>query len=142
SVTVINEMLGRTFKEVFKNENDELVFRGDYSRGVWGTVFTFFHFQECCEKVWIEDIVGDLDDLQGEPLTEAEVVTEECDVGECHQTWSFFKFGTSKGCVTVRWCGESLGFYSERVSLKRELTDVFDFDSDFVFYGAGKQVCA
>ncbi|HFO5000882.1 TPA: hypothetical protein ACHJ7J_002666, partial [Escherichia coli] len=131
SVTVINEMLGRTFKEVFKNENDELVFRGDYSRGVWGTVFTFFHFQECCEKVWIEDIVGDLDDLQGEPLTEAEVVTEECDVGECHQTWSFFKFGTSKGCVTVRWCGESLGFYSERVSLKRELTDVFDFDSDF-----------
>ncbi|MCQ5895304.1 hypothetical protein MZC75_18190 [Escherichia coli] len=131
SVTVINEMLGCTFKEVFKNENDELVFRGDYSRGVWGTVFTFFHFQECCEKVWIEDIVGDLDDLQGEPLTEAEVVTEECDVGECHQTWSFFKFGTSKGCVTVRWCGESLGFYSERVSLKRELTDVFDFDSDF-----------
>ncbi|EFH2565364.1 hypothetical protein GWZ87_12825 [Escherichia coli] len=131
SVTVINEMLGRTFKEVFKNENDELVFRGNYSRGVWGTVFTFFHFQECCEKVWIEDIVGDLDDLQGEPLTEAEVVTEECDVGECHQTWSFFKFGTSKGCVTVRWCGESLGFYSERVSLKRELTDVFDFDSDF-----------
>ena len=131
SVTVINEMLGRTFKEVVKNENDELVFRGDYSRGVWGTVFTFFHFQECCEKVWIEDIVGDLDDLQGEPLTEAEVVTEECDVGECHQTWSFFKFGTSKGCVTVRWCGESLGFYSERVSLKRELTDVFDFDSDF-----------
>ncbi len=131
SVTVINEMLGRTFKEVFKNENDELVFRGDYSQGVWGTVFTFFHFQECCEKVWIEDIVGDLDDLQGEPLTEAEVVTEECDVGECHQTWSFFKFGTSKGCVTVRWCGESLGFYSERVSLKRELTDVFDFDSDF-----------
>ncbi|EAA0976832.1 hypothetical protein DLY41_09930 [Escherichia coli] len=131
SVTVINEMLGRTFKEVFKNENDELVFRGDYSRGVWGTVFTFFHFQEDCEKVWIEDIVGDLDDLQGEPLAEAEVVTEECDVGECHQTWSFFKFGTSKGCVTVRWCGESLGFYSESVSLKRELTDVFDFDSDF-----------
>ncbi|WP_218074064.1 DUF7448 domain-containing protein [Escherichia coli] len=131
SVTVINEMLGRTFKEVFKNENDELVFRGDYYLGVWGTVFTFFHFQECCEKVWIEDIVGDLDDLQGEPLTEAELVTEECDVGECHQTWSFFKFGTSKGCVTVRWCGESLGFYSERVSLKRELTDVFDFDSDF-----------
>lgn len=34
SVTVINEMLGRTFKEVVKNENDELVFRGDYSRGV------------------------------------------------------------------------------------------------------------
>ena len=131
SVTVINEMLGRTFKEVFKNENDELVFRGDYSRGVWGTVFTFFHFQECCEKVWIEDIVGDLDDLQDEPLTEAEVVTEECDVGDGHQTWSFFKFGTSKGCVTVRWCGESNGFYSERVSLKRELTDVFDFDSDF-----------
>lgn len=127
-VTVINEMLGRTFKEVFKNKDDELVFRGDYYRGVWGTVFTFCHFQDCCEKVWIEDIVGDLDDLKGEPLTEAEVVTDECDVGKYHQTWSFFKFGTSKGSVTIRWCGESEGFYSECVSLKRELTEVIDFE--------------
>lgn len=91
----------------------------------------FSTLRHAAKKVWIEDIVGDLDDLQGEPLTEAEVVTEECDVGDGHQTWSFFKFGTSKGCVTVRWCGESNGFYSECVSLKRELTDVFDFDSDF-----------
>ncbi|ECA5183557.1 hypothetical protein ELR99_26715, partial [Salmonella enterica subsp. enterica serovar Newport] len=127
SVTVISEMIGRKFDEVFTNNNVELVFRGERVRDGWGAVFTFFHFQECCESVWIEDIVGDLDDLKGEPLTEAEVVTEECDVGEGHQTWSFFKFGTSKGCVTVRWCGESNGFYSECVSLKRELTDVFDF---------------
>ncbi|TQN84387.1 UNVERIFIED_ORG: hypothetical protein FHU00_3968 [Citrobacter freundii] len=127
SVTVINEIIGRTFDEVFTNNNVELVFRGDYSFGIWRCVFTFFHEQVCCENVWIEDIAGDLDDLKGEPLTEAEVVTEECDVGDNYQTWSFFKFGTSKGCVTVRWCGESNGFYSECVSLKRELTEVFDF---------------
>lgn len=127
SVTVINEMIGRTFDEVFTNNNVELVFRGDYSRGVWGSVFTFSHEQDCCESVWIEDIAGDLEDLKGKPLTEAEVVTSECDVGNNHQTWSFFKFGTSKGSVTVRWCGESTGFYSESVSLKRELTEIFDF---------------
>ena len=132
SVTIIDEMIGRTFSEVFTNDNKtKLIFRGDYYLGTWGVVFKFFHFQECCENVWIEDIVGDLDDLKGEPLTEAEVVTEECDVGASHQTWSFFKFGTSKGCVTVRWCGESNGFYSECVSLIRTLTKISDFSSDF-----------
>lgn len=126
-VTIFNEMIGRTFNEVFTNNNVELVFRGDQIREGWGTVFTFFHFQECCEKVWIEDIEGELTDLTNSPITEAEIVTDSCDTDEGHQTWSFFKFGTSKGCVVVRWCGESNGFYSEGVSLKKEITELFDF---------------
>ncbi len=127
SVTVINEMLGCKFDKVFTNQNNELVFCGERHVDGWGVVFTFFHFQECCENVWIEDIVGDLTDLEGVVLTEAKVVTESSDTENGSQTWSFFKFATSKGCVVVRWCGESNGFYSERVSLKQQLTDILDF---------------
>jgi hypothetical protein len=82
-----------------------------------GVEFEFYHEQDCCENVVIEDICGDLDDLIGAPLTLAEELSNE-DKPECNEdsyTWTFYRFASPKGTVTIRWLGTSNGYYSESV---------------------------
>ena len=117
----IESMVGQVFTSVTQN-GSEMVFENATER------FVFFHSQDCCEHVSIEDICGDLQDLVGEPLLIAEEVSGETPVDfneEEHDsvTWTFYKFATRRGYVDVRWFGESNGYYSEGVSLGRELVD-------------------
>ena len=119
----IEDMRGKIFTRVTGGVgSDEMVFENATE------LFVFFHSQDCCERVDINDIVGDLQDLVGEPLLLAEEVQGETPVDfneRDHEsvTWTFYKFATRKGYVDVRWLGESNGYYSESVSLGRELVD-------------------
>ena len=112
------QMLGKTFVQVTGAVgNFDLLFETAN-----GERFMFAHQQDCCERVDINDIVGDLEDLVGEPLLVAEQVEGETpvDFNEAdHEsvTWTFYKFATRKGYVDVRWLGESNGYYSESVEL-------------------------
>lgn len=88
-----------------------------------GRRFVFYHDQDCCENVNINDVVGDLADLVGSPLIRAEERTNTTDDPPQDAeswTWTFYEFATNKGSVTVRWLGESNGYYSESVSLAEE----------------------
>jgi len=112
------QMLGQTFVEVTGSVGDgEMTFvTADGQR------FMFAHMQDCCESVSIEDIVGDLQDLVGSPLLQAEEVSgvtpvEFDEMEHDSVTWTFYKFATCKGYVDVRWLGESNGYYSESVEL-------------------------
>lgn len=114
----VSAMLGMTMASVerVENDGDELVFTNTD-----GQVFKLYHDQDCCESVVIEDIAGDLSDLVGSPLIQSEEVSSEPptrgpdEYEPESETWTFYKFGTAKGYVTVRWWGTSNGYYSESV---------------------------
>ena len=110
----IEDMVGKVFTSVTQ-DSTEMVFANETER------FRFFHYQDCCETVHIDDIVGDLSDLEGEPLLMAEEVSGEAPVlDDYHDVvqWTFYKFATRKGYVDVRWMGESNGYYSTSVDLE------------------------
>mgnify|MGYP001176586061 CR=1 FL=1 len=82
------------------------------------------HDQDCCESVALVDVCGDVANLIGSPIMLAEEVTsdqwpqdrEKPEFTESF-TWTFYKLATNKGAVTLRWLGESNGYYSESVNL-------------------------
>ena len=112
------QMLGKTFVQVTGDVGGyEMLFET-----AQGERFMFAHQQDCCECVDINDIVGNLQDLVGEPLLLAEEVSGETPVDFVERdhesvTWTFYKFATRKGYVDVRWLGESNGYYGEGVDL-------------------------
>lgn len=108
----MKDMVGKTFSSVKKLDNDQIEFSLEN-----GDRYIFHHRQDCCESVEIRDIVGDLSDLEGSPILEAEESTKSGDLadGWGSETWTFYKFGTIKGHVNINWYGESNGYYSEQV---------------------------
>jgi len=83
-----------------------------------GKKYNMYHQQDCCEHVYIEDIVGDLDDLIDSPIIIAEKVSSETPPKNFHEAydlyykWTFYKLATIKGYVTIRWCGSTNSCYS------------------------------
>lgn len=125
----LSELLGKTLTRV-DADHDEIVFTTTE-----GEKYKLCHFQDCCESVAIEDIVGDLKDLVGHPILIAEEVSyndpkalptheqvrlkmeraNDPDYWYESETWTFYKFATIKGYVDIRWYGTSNGYYSESV---------------------------
>lgn len=116
----ISVLIGKTLTEV-RQYNDEAI----YFTTSTGEKYIMHHQQDCCEIVSIESIVGDLNDLVGEPILAAEEISsdgtpplDENDERWGTYTWTFYKFATRKGYVDIRWYGSSNGYYSEAVDFE------------------------
>lgn len=119
---LFEEMLGKTFDSVTNINDEEIVFKHKD-----GGQFILRHEQDCCESVWVEDIVGELSDLEGTPILMAEESTNYDDDPPENPynseyeyesyTWTYYRFATMKGYVTIRFFGTSNGYYSETAAL-------------------------
>ena len=114
----LKNMVGTIFP-IVSADDGELVFENANER------YVFSHHQDCCESVYIESIVGDLQDLVNTPILTAEESSGDTPadsdfVASESYTWTFYKFATFKGYVDIRWLGESNGYYSESVNVEYE----------------------
>ncbi len=119
ATTDILSLLNQTFLKVENLDNQCVRFTGaDY-------MVEMFHGQDCCEYVYLEDVVGDLSDLENSQIVRAEKTTsdiEETDYGI--KRWTFYNISTVKGSVTLRWCGSSNGYYSVEVGVHSNTTGI------------------
>lgn len=120
----ISVLVGKTISAI-QNDVDRLYFAMRE-----GPDYVMYHSQDCCERVYIDDIVGDLEDLIDTPVLLAAEVSEEApekgheygSEGYKYEddsfTWTFYRIATIKGTVVVKWYGSSNGYYSESVDFE------------------------
>jgi hypothetical protein len=116
----ISELIGKTLTKVTGGVGDEqITFEVE-----GGCDYRLYHSQDCCESVSVEDICGDLSDLVGSPITQAEESSSsneypegvpEPEYKDESFTWTFYRIATAKGLVVIRWYGSSNGYYGESV---------------------------
>ena len=122
----VTDLIGKTLTSIQGKKGDDLiVFRAGENKDSGVTEWHMQHDQDCCESVYVEDIIGNLNDLIGSPIKMAEEVKNvnrkplaDGD-GEAYE-WTFYKFATVKGYVTIRWYGTSNGYYSTEVSFRKK----------------------
>ena len=118
-----SELVGQTCTEITGavNESEEILFKTK------GTTYHMYHSQSCCEHVYLQDVCGDIKDLLDTPILIAKEVSknykEFSDAFDDYEpdsyTWTFYIIATIKGTVTLRWLGESNGYYSESVDFEK-----------------------
>lgn len=102
----ISSLIGKTFLRVYQDddgiifENKELTVR-------------LAHIRQCCETVWLEDVNGDLSDLENFPIVRAE---EKYGKSE-DESWYFYTLATKNGYVDLRFCAELDTMYSTNATL-------------------------
>ena len=107
-----SSLVGRTLSAVDHSDEHILFVFEDGANGM-----LLIHDQDCCEDVRVEDIVGYLGDLVGTPILRAEESSGDAPQEYGSGTWTYYKLGTVKGDVDIRWIGTSNGYYSEGVSV-------------------------
>ena len=107
----IEQLTGMTITAVIYNEEHEklLIHLNTH-------VLEMLHVQDCCETVYLADVVGNFEDLIGYPLLEVSESIVNIESAEYESaTASYYNFKTVKANVQLRWVGESNGYYSETV---------------------------
>lgn len=121
TVNTYTEFSGKTIEEIrgCKKHSDEVTIKFTD-----GSCLKFYHRQDCCESVLLEDF-----DTEPEYLINTNIVSIEERISRSGEgikplndwdesyTWSFYVIKTSSSTMVLRWYGESNGWYSETVDI-------------------------
>lgn len=122
----INILTGKTITQIDGMSKDSemvTIYTSD------GKIYQMYMEEEYGADIYLEDVCGDVLDLIGYPILNAEKVTNEENLKDedgriiDSSTWSFYKLSTIKGDVTLRWYGTSEGYYSEEVDFYEVITE-------------------
>ncbi len=118
-------LVGKTLSGIYGGEGDESMTFSTED----GEEFIMYYEHDCCASCSVEDICGDLNDLIGSPIVQAEESTsgdnppdadpETIKYQDDSFTWTFYRLATIKGSVVIRWYGSSNGYYSESVTFEK-----------------------
>lgn len=123
STITYDKLIGEVFTDVSgKRQDEEFILTND------NFYVAIYVPDDCCNQGWLEDVDGDIKDLLESPITMFEEVgSRERDIGydsENHYqdscTWTYYKIGSEKGSVTLRFVGTSNGYYCERADVHIE----------------------
>ena len=110
STSKFEQIQGMTITAVvYKESNESLLIHLNTH------VLEMIHHQDCCEAVYLADVVGSFEDLIGYPLLEVSESIVDIATEDMSSTTSYYNFRTVKASVQLRWVGESNGYYSETV---------------------------
>lgn len=107
SATSISEMAGKTLTKIDVIDNEIIKFIG-----ADGSEFIMLHVQDVALS-YVDDIIGDMNDLIGSPIAIAHKssgrsgVTENEFLINDEYLWTLFHLATDEGWVTFRWFATS-----------------------------------
>ena len=76
-----------------------------------------YHRQSCCERVYLEAALGDLESLKGATITGAYETYDKENVSYGSAAWTFYHINTDKGDLCISFYGSSNGYYNIGVDL-------------------------
>lgn len=127
---VLDSMVGETIYKIIglkKGSSDVEILTKS------GKLFHFFHYQDCCENVDLEDLECDIDcEGSNALIISSEEVVHDTNYDnedfkyevpddpyrDDSSTWTFYKIETNKGGIFMRWLGTSNGYYGEEVTVR------------------------
>lgn len=134
-----NSLRGEIIHDIIINSNKSSILFIIEGQGEY-LFYQMHHEQDCCESVLINDINGDLSDLIGEVVTQADESSSDAkgdEIGDDAGVWTFYKLATIKGYVTIRWLGISNGYYAMDVEFKKGSKTIQSYDDLQNFYKVG-----
>lgn len=116
---MIKELIGKTITSITGVENDDIIFVCSDN-----TKYRMHHFQDCCESVQVDKVIGDINDILNFPVIESLEENPDRPSGieteyEESFTWTDYTITTSKGTVVFQWLGCSNGYYGEDVEFEK-----------------------